>query len=226
MSDGGYDGDTLQDDRGNEVMKAHADLVKDQKKELERHVARDDDNPFDDKTADEYKLLESLISAGCDLEAQARRIMMNQLPEGSAAQTLLRADRNQQLRDMRSLGLPEEEMKKIMAEEAGDDAGDLVQQTSDYRKAFALFLASASRLKKLRGKSEDAFERRRADGDDGRDQGGSDLSGFVDGQERAKGVGGQGDQQAGGKEKAAGQELDKDQGPASGMEKAMNISKA
>ena len=116
-------------------METHADLVEEQHAEIDRELTRTDDSNkgtdlkkavTDDDSA-ENKLLDDLISAGCSLEATARRIMMNQLPEGSAPQTLLRADRNQQLRDMRSLGVDEGEMNEIMSEE-GDGNSDLMQQ--------------------------------------------------------------------------------------------------
>ena len=149
MADGGFSGDTLASDQGEGVMKTHAELVDDQHNQLDREMTQTDDaetfrehggkeagspkmsskvdRARNDESSAENQLLNTIISAGCNLESQARRIMMNQLGEGSAPQTLLRADRNQQLRDMRSLDIPEKEMKQIMSEEAGGDP-DLMQQ--------------------------------------------------------------------------------------------------
>ena len=149
MADGGFSGDTLASDQGEGVMKTHAELVDEQHHQLDREMTQTDDaqtsrenggkeavdqnmsskvdRAKNDESSVENQLLNTIISAGCNLESQARRIMMNQLGEGSAPQTLLRADRNQQLRDMRSLELPEKEMKQIMSEEASGDP-DLMQQ--------------------------------------------------------------------------------------------------
>lgn len=154
VADDGYDGDTLKDEHGDQVTKPHADLVEGQQHEIDEELNKTNDpqvyadgdsgkggngqdrraslhRAVSDKESAENLLLDNLISAGCSLEAQARRMMMNQLDEGSPVQTLLRADRNQQLRDMRSLNLPEKEMKQIMSEEGGGDS-DLLQQVSDY----------------------------------------------------------------------------------------------
>ena len=101
-------------------------------------------------------------------------------------------------------------------------------KTLEYRKAFAAFLAAASSLRDLRGLSQRAFERRREDGDDDGRGGNTDLSGFVDAQEESKGAGGHGDNAQGGTEEQSARKEQEagETGPATGMEKAMNISEA
>lgn len=233
VSDPGFDGDKLKDEHGNGVTETHASLIDEEHRNIDQKLgerSQNDTDPVDravkDSGSPERFLLEKMIAAGCSLEAQARRIMMNQLPEGSAPQTILRADRNQQLRDMRALGVDQKALNDIMSEEADSD-GDLLQQTVEYRKTFAAFLASAARLRELHGWSQKAFERRRDSDEDDQTVGDSgDLSGFVDAQEKEKGVGGKGDNlQPSGEEQKASEEQEHGQtGPATGLEKAMNAS--
>ncbi len=85
------------------MLKTHADLVEEKHAEIDREVtvtddpeclrhipangeSRDDiekriDRAKEDDYSAENKLLNKLISAGCSLEAQARRITMTQLPK-------------------------------------------------------------------------------------------------------------------------------------------------
>lgn len=138
-------------------MKTHAEMVEEQHAEIDQELTRTDDaeaygedgtgskdpikNARTDEESAENLLLDELVSAGCNLESQARRIMMNQLPEGAAPQTVLRADRNQQLRDMRSLGVDEKRMKQIMSEDGGGDS-DLLQQVCSHLESFPTALCS------------------------------------------------------------------------------------
>jgi hypothetical protein len=57
-------------------------------------------------------------------------MMLGQLEEGCMAQNLLRADRNQQLRDMKALGVGKGEMEGIMKEAEG---GDILEEVSSVR---------------------------------------------------------------------------------------------
>jgi hypothetical protein len=166
-------------------LKPHAEFVEDQHCCIERGIAelKQETQPSGPSASSpttlnqsiEQYLLEEFLQHACYLEAQARRMILNQLITGSQPVIVLQADQNQMLRDMRSLGLSEQALKRITdANEAGN--ADLLKQVSSligenpggsflirshvlyqtvaYRKTFAQILATGSRLRALQGKDE------------------------------------------------------------------------
>ncbi|KAL7409388.1 hypothetical protein BDY24DRAFT_219418 [Mrakia frigida] len=59
------------------------------------------------------RLAEETLELACELESQARALLIMALPRGGKAQTLLRADRNVQRRDVRSMGVTAKELGVI-----------------------------------------------------------------------------------------------------------------
>ncbi len=128
----------LKKDHGEQVLKPHAEFVEEHRREIEKGIAerqeqhrRSSGSSTSSSTAlnrsIEQHLLEELLQYACSLEAQARRIILNQLDAGSQPVIVLQADQNQMLRDMRSLGLSEKALKDIAeANEAGN--ADILKQ--------------------------------------------------------------------------------------------------
>jgi hypothetical protein len=127
----------LENDHSNQVLKPHAEFVEEQHRGIERGIAelKQESQPSGpspsspttlDRSIEQY-LLEELLQHACYLEAPARRMILNQLDTGSQPVIVLQADQNQMLRDMRSLGLSEQALKRITdANEAGN--ADLLKQ--------------------------------------------------------------------------------------------------
>lgn len=131
--------DDIKEDHGDDVLKPHADFVRDHDQVLEEGLAsrkrqQSDSTSLVSLTSSSHRsaerqLLAELLQLTCSLEAQARRMILNQLDSGSQPVLVLQGDQNQQLRDIRSLGLGEDELKKIAgANEAGNS--DLLNQVS------------------------------------------------------------------------------------------------
>ncbi|KZT57304.1 voltage-gated potassium channel [Calocera cornea HHB12733] len=236
-SDKRFSAQELGEEHGDGVVRAHAEFVLEHHSVLADQLAafRKEHPSLPDEEVDpafERALVGEMISLACALEAQSRRMLINQMPADSQAQVLLRADRNQQLRDMRSLGLPEEQLRQLMREEVQGDA-DVLTQVGKYRQTFAKFLATGARVQELRGREQEAFERRRGsrgeavpdeDGNVAAGKRGASLEGYVQDMEAEKGPAGRGDSHAvSGVRKEAREQADS-AGPSSGALKALNAA--
>jgi potassium channel subfamily K len=121
---------------------------------------------------------ERIIDLALDLESQARRLIVDHLPEGSKERLLLRADRNVQRRHVKAVlaeraDNKEDEEAEIEKEQERTKDEDRLEeliavnestfdQIRKYRQTFARLLAAGSRLQGLEGEKRYLFERRRA----------------------------------------------------------------
>lgn len=169
--------------KNDEPAVAHAEYV-------ERFSRRWDDTTIaggtSRRTEEELeRLVRETIKQGAEIEAHARRLLINHLPNGSKAQVLLKADRNIQMRDVKSIrersAHPARDREVRAAIEGGgrleDPFGDNVtevvskplseEETLDevnmFREAWASFLVAGSRLRGLDGQARCLMERRRED---------------------------------------------------------------
>ncbi|KAL7423995.1 Potassium channel [Cryptotrichosporon argae] len=128
----------------------------------------------------ERDLLGQLINRVVQLEAEARQMMLDSMDKG-LARTLLLADRNIQIRDVRALRGDDANLAAIWrgeedqrnkdaadrdrAHEGDDDAEDMLARVRRYRNTFAEILVLSSILQKLEGDDLNQFERwRQAEG--------------------------------------------------------------
>jgi potassium channel subfamily K len=95
-------------------------------------------------------LLDMLLASTLDLEAQARTLIIEQLPVTSRASLLLKADRNVQQRDIALLA---DGAERAGRPDSDFDQLEVLQQVHLYRKTFAALLVAGSKLKRLRGMS-------------------------------------------------------------------------
>lgn len=146
----------------------------------ERWVSRQQRRRHDDVEArtEEETLTELLIGHALELERHARRLLMAHLPNGSKAQIVLKADWIVQLRHVRTLerqgfssdSQSNDDDRASEFHAGGDDDRDWMSHPLDddgtvdeirrYREAFAAFLATGSRLRKLEGAEKYKAERR------------------------------------------------------------------
>ncbi|EIN05813.1 voltage-gated potassium channel [Punctularia strigosozonata HHB-11173 SS5] len=124
-----------------------------------RQAEGEDEAP--DVPADKLELADKMVELAVELEAHARRLLIAYLPHGSRMQTLLKADRNIQIRESR----PTLDEEKVLsppppAEELRDETA--MEEVRRYRECFAALLVAGSRLRGLEGEEKYAFERRRA----------------------------------------------------------------
>ncbi|KAG9024722.1 hypothetical protein FRB95_011146 [Tulasnella sp. JGI-2019a] len=146
-----------------------------------------DTNGYGGDGDDEKLLLKEMLKQAVELEAHARQLLVNHLPKGSKSQAILKADRNIQLRDIKTIrqrydreeedpsgvqraiegggriedafGGPDSVSKPLSEEETLDEV-------NMYREAFASILVAGSRLSGLEGRVRYLFERR----EEGKDQ--------------------------------------------------------
>jgi potassium channel subfamily K len=152
-------------DPANPIFVAHAEWVERQHELFDDRVAPGkalEDLTESEARAADAALLDELLSAALRLEAQARAIMVGQLPVAGRASLLLKADRNVQQRDLAAL---ERAGVRAGGEEEGAQAGlpgrvddsfeelEVLQQVHLYRKTFAAILAAGSKLKRLQGQT-------------------------------------------------------------------------
>ena len=104
------------------------------------------------------QLMNRIIHLAIELEERSRHLLIEHLPVGSKAGMLLKADRNVQLRDLKTLEQADRMKNGEDAESAGyigrasDLEGlDTLEQVTAYRETFAGLLAAASALKGLEG---------------------------------------------------------------------------
>ncbi|GAA95008.1 uncharacterized protein L969DRAFT_51947 [Mixia osmundae IAM 14324] len=118
-------------------------------------------------------LAERILRAALELEINARSMLIATLDKSSKARTLLRADRNIQIRDLRMLQ-EDSEMDHPMAEQelniilpGEDDNMDMLNDeqiwegVTKHRESLGTLLAAGVRLKRLEGVHKQMFERRR-----------------------------------------------------------------
>lgn len=155
---------------------AHAEYIERFARRWEARAAgdaKDIDIEITDTETEVEALVYETIKQALEVEAHARRLLIDHLPNGSKGQVIMKADRNVQLRDvdkMRAMVHDGEDSKKLV--KRFDVLGDADQvslplteeQTLDevnrYRESFAAFLAAASRLRKLEGAERFLMERR------------------------------------------------------------------
>jgi potassium channel subfamily K, other eukaryote len=136
---------------------SHADLLEKHHREwaekMVRMKAHDDEEDAEAQDFATY-LTDRVIRHAIELEERARHLLIEQLPVGSKAELLLKADRNVQLRDLKML----EEDGVVESQSAGyiGNAPDLeglstLEQVNAYRHTYAGLLAAASELKGLKG---------------------------------------------------------------------------
>jgi potassium channel subfamily K len=152
----------------------------------ERWTSRQQHRRHDDAEArtEEKIYTEALVGHALELERHARRLLMTHLPNGSKAQIVLKADWVVQLRDLKTLERqgsnsdprPNNDSQASEFHAGGDDGPDWINHPLDddgtveeirrYREAFAAFLATGSRLRKLEGAEKYKAERRLMMGED------------------------------------------------------------
>ncbi|KAG8985727.1 hypothetical protein FRB94_005465 [Tulasnella sp. JGI-2019a] len=140
------------------------------------------------KDRDEQELLmHEVLKQAVELEAHARRLLISQLPNGSKAQVVLKADRNVQLRDVRQIRKryefdDSESAHMALDRNEGGREGDrmggpdsvsrpmsdeeILDEVNMYRESFASMLAAGSRMRGLEGRERYLLERR----EEGKDQ--------------------------------------------------------
>lgn len=125
---------------------------------------------------EERALTEYVLDHAIRLEAIARRLLIETLPRGSLARTILLADREVQLRDVEAVGGDAQRLRKLATEEdkavtlqqlenaqsPAGEAHDNLDAIRRYRETFAGLVAGGARLQKLEGEQKLIFERRRA----------------------------------------------------------------
>jgi hypothetical protein len=170
ISGGFSEGPPHSGDDGNEFFVSHAEWVAKHHALLEdaviapylRGSGAEDLTRIDDperRAQVDDVLLDVVLTSALELEAQARSLIIEQLPVSSRAALLLKADRNVQHRDLvllakegiRADGDDDAEDGYSYRPESAFDQLDVLQQVHLYRKTFAALLASASKLKKLHG---------------------------------------------------------------------------
>lgn len=126
---------------------------------------------FDEESA----LIDYVLEHALRLEAIARRLLIDTLPRDSLARTILLADREVQLRDVRAVGGDSQKLIRLGTEEdrlIGNDlsskeksptagAHDNLEAIRRYRQTFAGLVAGGARLRKLEGDERLIFERTR-----------------------------------------------------------------
>ncbi|KAG8863540.1 hypothetical protein FRB96_008280 [Tulasnella sp. 330] len=126
-------------------------------------------------------LMHEVIKQAIKLEAHARRLLISQLPNGSKAQIVLKADRNVQARVVRTLRQQYEfndadsahmAIDKTEGGGKGDRFGgpdsinkpmsekEILEEVDMYRESFASMLAAGSRMRGLEGRERYLLERR------------------------------------------------------------------
>jgi potassium channel subfamily K len=125
---------------------------------------------------EERALTEYVLEHALRLEAIARRLLIDTLPRGSLARTILLADREVQLRDVEAVGGDPQKLRRLATEEdplatepqfgstksPAGEANDNLDAIRRYRETFAGLVAGGARLQKLEGEQKFIFERRRA----------------------------------------------------------------
>lgn len=125
---------------------------------------------------EEQALTEYVLDHALRMEAIARRLLIDTLPRGSLARTILLADREVQLRDVEAVGGDPQKLRRLATEEdplAADpqfgstkspagEVNDNLDAIRRYRETFAGLVAGGARLQKLEGEQKLIFERRRA----------------------------------------------------------------
>lgn len=129
----------------------------------ESDIEAQEDNGVDDteQVSVQKQLLLDVLSTSCFLEAQARRIMLENMDKKSHARVLLEADANIQLYTLDRMGKTEqvrwlEEYEKSM----GD--GEELKRVKKYRQTYARMLVMGGKLMNLEGDELLAFQRKRS----------------------------------------------------------------
>jgi potassium channel subfamily K len=136
-----------------ENLEGDKDAEKDLNDEIDEETERDPTTITVQKS-----LLLDLLSTATFMEAQARRIMVENMDKGSNSRLLLQADYNIQLYSMDKLGEKEHIRWLKQFEESMQKTSDL-QWVKDYRKTYAKLLVIGTKLMNLEGDKSLAFQR-------------------------------------------------------------------
>jgi hypothetical protein len=146
--------------RSESGVSSHADLLEKHHREWAEKMASlkaQDDAEAEAQEFERY-LTDRVIRHAIELEERARHLLIGQLPVGSKAGLLLKADRNLQLRDLKTLEEGDGD-RDAPSESAGYigtapelDGLSTLEQVNAYRHTYAGLLAAASELKGLEGK--------------------------------------------------------------------------
>lgn len=126
---------------------------------------------FDEESA----LIDYVLDHALRLEAIARRLLIDSMPRDSMARTILLADRQVQLRDVKAVGGDVQKIRLLGTEEdqliedeqlntgksPAAGAHDNLDAVRRYRETFAGLVAGGARLQKLEGDQRLIFERTR-----------------------------------------------------------------
>lgn len=123
--------------------------------------------------ADNRQLTQELIECTIVLEAIARRLIIDSMPRNTIGRTILEADHNIQVRDVKALGGDTETLARLgrdklalgvdseMPVKTPTEPGNALEQIRRYREMFARVLVTASALQQLEGVERYQFERMR-----------------------------------------------------------------
>lgn len=124
----------------------------------------------------ESALLAEIIDAGIRMEAVGRKLLIDNLPRSSLGRSILEADRNLQLRDIKAAGGDLQHVRSLWQEEDDNERTDAenslrnapsleletpttLSEIRRYRDNFAHFLVAASKAQRLDGQEQFQFER-------------------------------------------------------------------
>ena len=140
----------------------------------ETTVVKVQTNPSE-TAADNRQLTQELIECTIVLEAIARRLIIDSMPRNTIGRTILEADHNIQVRDVKALGGDTEILARLGRDKLAlavdsdipvktpTESGQALEQIRRYREMFARVLVTASALQQLEGVERYQFERMRVE---------------------------------------------------------------
>ncbi len=121
-------------------------------------------------------LLADVVDAAIRMEAVSRKLLIDNLPKQSLERSILEADRNIQMRDVRNIGGDATKLRDLWKEKSRQenkednqsfasvptiarDHAVTLSEVRRYRDSFAQLLVAAARLQNLKGEERQIFER-------------------------------------------------------------------